>query len=89
MFGLTLLGIKENAPFGCCSTSAYIPKKGRAVAARASDVPSNFKIQLCELSLLQSLVFFSFFFSSSFGFFCPLLPAPAPLCLLPQHDEWD
>ena len=35
-------------------------EKGRSVAARASDVLSNFKIQLCELSLLQSFLF-SFF----------------------------
>ena len=53
-------------------------------------MPSNFKIQLCELSLLQSLLFlfpppFGLFF---FFFLCPLLPALTRLCLLPRHDEW-
>lgn len=83
-----LSAFKENALFGCCSI--YPSKKARTVAARASDVPSNFKIQLCELSLLQRLLFFFFFFSSSSSLrlFCPLLPAPTRLCLLPRHDEW-
>lgn len=61
MFGLTLPDFKENTLFGCCSTNVYIRKKGRTVAAHASHVPSNFKMQLCELGLLQSNLFFSFF----------------------------